>query len=173
MTSIYTKTGDNGTTALLGPHRVEKNCPIINSVGELDELSAFIGSARLVNDFKILAEVQQTIYLASAAICAVGEKAERMFAFPDGEIEKLENLIDLYSSDLPELKSFIYPGSNEASTRLHIARAVCRRVERSLYNHATPRSVLIYFNRLSDLLFTLARVADARSGNSDVTFKER
>lgn len=172
MSPIYTKTGDGGTTGLLNGQRVSKNTPVIKSVGEMDELNAFIGSAKLLTPIPMLDEIQRNIYLASAVICAVGGKAEDKFDFPSSAIEKIENLIDLYSNDLPELKDFIFPGQSEASTRMHIARAVCRRVERSLYDHQTPYNVTVYFNRLSDLFFTLARWVDHKEGNSDVKFSK-
>lgn len=175
---IYTRTGDDGTTGTLGAERLRKNDPRIISIGEMDELSACLGLAKaipaVVAAFPILGEIQKHIYEASAALIAGGGKGEDRFRFPSSRVSEIENEIDKHDADLPPLRDFIYPGQTEASARLHLARAVCRRVERSLCSveaPSAPAEVNQYFNRVSDLLFVLARWIDHQQGAHDIAFK--
>jgi cob(I)alamin adenosyltransferase len=167
---LYTKKGDRGQTSLFSGRRAAKFDPRVAAVGDLDELSASLGLARVAypdaND--LLCRAQKALYTISAIVSAEGRQID--LKFDDAEIEALEAEIDRATDALPPLRDFIYPGEGEASARLHMARAVARRAERSLAaleEPPPPENVLAYLNRLSDLLFALARLADQQSGHSD------
>lgn len=169
-TKLYTKKGDRGQTSLFSGRRAAKFDPRVAAVGDLDELSASLGLARLVfpegND--LLSGAQKALYTISAIVSAEARKID--LAFNDAETAALEAEIDRATDALPPLRDFIYPGEAEASARLHMARAVARRAERSvaaLDEPPVPESALAYLNRLSDLLFALARLADLHSGHAD------
>ncbi len=163
--AIYTKTGDGGQTGLFGGRRVSKSDPIIVANGELDELTSTLGLARVAMDggihCSLVLRVQQDIYVIMGMIAG--------YESPNHELEArivvFEQAIDTVTNALDELHAFVIPGDNEPSARLHVARAVCRRAERALValqteNESTDISVIVrYLNRLSDLLFTLARAA--------------
>jgi cob(I)alamin adenosyltransferase len=163
-TKIYTKKGDNGRTSLFSGRRAHKNDLRVTVVGDLDELSAVLGMARIVNPdiSEEIRSIQERLYLISAIVSAE-DRPLNDIVLPWEEIHRLEAVIDRISSLLPPLKDFIFPGESEASCRLHVARAVARRAERNLtalQNPAPPDSVLAFVNRLSDLLFVFARFAD-------------
>lgn len=167
---LYTKKGDGGETSLFSGRRAEKFDPRVAAVGDLDELSASIGLARVAypsaND--LLRSVQRALYTISAVVSA--ERRPVGVKFDETEVAALEIEIDRASAELPELREFIFPGEAEPSCRLHMARAVARRAERSvsaLAEPTPPEPVLAYLNRLSDLLFVLARQADHRRGASE------
>jgi cob(I)alamin adenosyltransferase len=171
---LYTRKGDGGATSLFSGRRAEKFDPRVGAVGDLDELSASVGLARLAypsaND--LLRSVQRALYTISAIVSAEDRPTEMTLS--DAEVIALEDEIDRISERLPELREFIYPGADEASCRLHFARAVARRAERAiagLVEPAAPATSLAFLNRLSDLLFVLARQADYSHGRSDATFK--
>jgi cob(I)alamin adenosyltransferase len=169
--STTTKTGDDGTTSLPGGERVPKDHPRIECLGALDELNAFLGAARCaavkLHNREIIKTIQEEI-LTISGIIAGGEShsitapADR----PDPAFNtvRLENWAAELEAALPPLRKFIIPGANPTAARLHIARTVCRRAERRLVslNHAepVPPGLLKYMNRLSDLLFLLARDAE-------------
>jgi len=145
-TKIYTKKGDRGQTSLFSGSRVDKFDSRVAAVGDLDELSAAIGAARLANRdlSESLRLIQQTIYTISAIVSAEHRQVAAL-DFQDDEVHKLEESIDRISASLPPLKDFIFPGQAEASCRLHVARAVARRAERSiamLQDPAPPDSCL-------------------------------
>ena len=160
---IYTKTGDDGTTALFGGDRVKKSDNRICAGGEIDELTSVLGwvSISLDSDAQVLfTGIQKDLYHIMAVIA--GSKQ------PVSQLKKqtvyFEKEIDRMEKALPKLTRFILPGGTEAASRLHVARAVCRRAERAavyVFNHdASPKEsaeIIKYLNRLSDLLFTLAR----------------
>ncbi len=163
---ISTKTGDDGTTSLLGGERVSKNDPLIRTVGELDELNAVLGTAKVElafadpqsEDTKLLARVQMELFSFGAELMRPTDDATLW----DNSVQFLETRIAELESRLPPLVAFVLPGQNRASAQLHVARTVCRRVERSLVGlletQVEPRLFLVtYLNRLSDLLFLLAR----------------
>jgi len=157
---LYTKKGDRGQTSLFSGRRAAKFDPRVAAVGDLDELSASLGLARVAypdaND--LLCRAQKALYTISAIVSAEGRQID--LKFDDAEIEALEAEIDRATD----------PGEGETSARLHMARAVARRAERSLAaleEPPPPENVLAYLNRLSDLLFALARLADQQSGHSD------
>lgn len=154
---IYTKIGDAGTTRLCDGQRVSKNSLRIAAYGEIDELSSFIGLAasfsRNKKFKKILTDIQHDLF-ALAAPSGIG----------DEKIIKLEKIIDEVSDSLKPLKQFILPGGTKLAAHLHAARTVCRRVERTVTglaeNEGLNKNTIPYLNRLSDLLFTLARKAN-------------
>ncbi len=160
--AIYTKTGDRGETGLFGGRRVSKSDPIIMANGELDELTCTLGWARIMIDgahVTLIEQVQHDIYVMMGLLAGYESPVEEL----KNRIEIFEQTIDTVTSDLPELHAFVIPGDTESSARLHVARAVCRRVERALValRHESQVShldvIIRYMNRLSDLLFTLAR----------------
>lgn len=169
MTKIYTKTGDAGETSLLRGERVTKDCVTIRVVGELDELSCVLGIARAcarpipAGDLAARIEKIQADLLRLGAEVAAAQRESVAAAnkISLAEVEDLEKQIDEMSTDLPELKNFILPGSGEADAYLHLARAVCRRAERELVALGKDAPVraeaFAYLNRLSDWLFTAAR----------------
>jgi cob(I)alamin adenosyltransferase len=166
---IYTKKGDGGVTSLFSGRRTAKSDPFVAAVGDLDELSAALGLAGVAYPIVAgeLRAIQHILYVISAILSAEGTRPE--FAVADAEIEKLEHAIDTASDGLPELRDFIYPGESEASSRLHMARAIARRAERSAaaLGDPVPAAVLAYLNRLSDLLFVWARQADFAAGHGE------
>ncbi|GHV86885.1 ATP--cob(I)alamin adenosyltransferase [Spirochaetia bacterium] len=158
--SISTKTGDNGTTSFLGGGQVPKDHPRIECLGTLDELNVFLGAVRCAavktRTGEIIKTVQEELLVISGIIAGGQEPA------PD--TSRLDNRIAELEAALPPLRSFIIPGANPASVQLHIARTVCRRAERRLVSlnsaELVPPGLLRYMNRLSDMLFLLARVED-------------
>ncbi len=164
---IYTKTGDNGTTALIGGIRVPKNHLRIEAYGTLDELIAYAGVVRdhVTNEelSKNLIHIQDKL-MVCAAILASGndEFYEKLPKLSNEDIVWLEKQIDKMEEKLPKLNKFILPGGHPAVSFCHVARTVCRRAERitlSLYNSTTiPELLLKYLNRLSDYLFVLSRL---------------
>jgi len=170
---IYTKTGDNGTTALFGGTRVPKHHIRIESYGTVDELNCWLGLIRdqnISNSSKQeLTKIQEDLFTLGAILATDPEKAvlkngkERLniSKIGDSHIHKLEFAIDTMEQDLPQMTHFILPGGHTTVSYCHIARTVCRRAERMatlLYeNEAFDERVLCYLNRLSDYLFVLAR----------------
>jgi cob(I)alamin adenosyltransferase len=175
---IYTKTGDDGTTGLLGPDRVAKDSARIEAYGTVDELNACLGVARaagLAADHDALvARLQDDLFALGAALADPDANGRFHHAIQSSHIEGLEQTIDALESGLPALTQFILPGGTPAAAQLHQARTVCRRAERRLLTlMQTPgESVavenLVYLNRLSDLLFVLARAVNQSTGVADV-----
>ncbi|MDR1278034.1 MAG: cob(I)yrinic acid a,c-diamide adenosyltransferase [Treponema sp.] len=162
--SICTKTGDDGTTGLGGNRRLPKDHIRIECIGTLDELGAFLGDAKTAmreDTENIIEEVQRELVKLSALLAGAAE-TETESGGPDEEL--LDTLIRRLEDTLPPLRIFILPGSSLASAKLHIARTVCRRAERRLVSlnreEGIPPPALRYINRLSDLLFLLARNED-------------
>ncbi|MCG8321340.1 MAG: cob(I)yrinic acid a,c-diamide adenosyltransferase [Cytophagales bacterium] len=163
---IYTKTGDKGTTALLGGTRVPKSHDRIEAYGTVDELNSYIG---LVGDQEvngsrkaILREIQDRLFTIGSSLASDPEKSK--VKIPDlleSDITMLEEQIDLMNEDLPEMRFFILPGGHTAVSACHIARCVCRRAERLAINlgqnEFVAELVIKYLNRLSDYLFVLSR----------------
>ena len=164
---IYTKTGDKGTTSLIGGTKVPKSDLRIDAYGNVDELNSYIGLAiELINDQssrESLREIQDRLFTIGSLLACDPEKEIRM-KLPGlyaSDITRLEHMIDAMNEELPEMKSFILPGGSKSVATLHIARCVCRRTERAVVLLASsqqlPEHVLVYLNRLSDYLFVLAR----------------
>jgi len=179
---IYTKTGDRGTTGLFGGGRVPKDDVRVEAYGEVDELNAVLGMARAIEMMprvdEIIAPVQRDLFSIGAILATPDlEKMREQLAkarIDEGRIEQLERAIDDCDVELPPLTAFILPGGTPKAAALHVARTVCRRAERRVIHlqHAVeiPQVVVIYLNRLSDLLFSLARVANKRAGAGEVTW---
>jgi cob(I)alamin adenosyltransferase len=180
---IYTRTGDRGKTGLFGGVRVDKDDIRVEAYGTVDETNAAIGAARALGLSPVvdavLTRVQEDLFVLGAELATAPDKVERL-GFPllgSSDVERLEQAIDAAELGLAPLKSFILPGGSTAAAALHLARTVCRRAERRLLTAAkaaTVRSELVvYLNRLSDLLFVLARTANHDAGIADVPWTPR
>jgi len=163
---IYTKTGDKGYTSLIGGTRVPKHHLRIESYGTVDELNSYIGLIRdqeiSEHDKALLKEIQDRLFTIGSSLAADPEKSRMVIPdLTNGDIELLEQEMDLMNETLPPLKHFILPGGSNTVSYCHIARCVCRRAERLSVHLAeestVDKRVNIYLNRLSDYLFTLAR----------------
>ena len=168
MSKIYTRTGDKGTTSLVGGKRVSKTDPRLDAYGTIDELNSFIGLMLSTMDGKAESEenirwIQQKLFNIGG--CLATDTAS--FQLHDSckvlapDVERMEHMIDALTDGLPEQRSFILPGGTQAASYAHVARTVCRRAERlilALPDEAkAPSELLQYINRLSDYLFVLAR----------------
>lgn len=172
---IYTRTGDAGETGLFGGQRVTKDALRVHAYGSTDECNAAIGVVRAVGlDPELddlLAQVQNQLFVVGADLATPGEHASipRIGA---PEVTFLEGWIDRLEAELTPLRQFILPGGTPAAAQLHLARTTCRRAERWVVSLAQAEpinaEVLVYLNRLSDLLFVVARAANARAGAADV-----
>ena len=171
LSKIYTRTGDDGTTGLGDGTRVAKDSARVNAYGTVDEANSTIGlllAAELPDGVReLLTRIQHQLFDLGGVLCIPGHAA--VF---DADVDALEARLDHYNDDLPPLKDFILPGGGEAAARCHIARTVVRRAERdavTLSRHDAVRPQAIrYLNRLSDLLFVLARVLARSSGHGEV-----
>jgi cob(I)alamin adenosyltransferase len=167
LSKIYTRTGDDGTTGLGDGTRVAKDSARVSAYGTVDEANSAIGlllAAELPAQMReLLTAVQHQLFDLGGELCIPGHAA-----IDDADVERLEQHLDRYNDPLPPLKDFILPGGGEAAARCHVARTVVRRAEReavTLSHHDAVRPQAIrYLNRLSDLLFVLARVL-AREGD--------
>lgn len=174
---IYTKTGDAGSTGLIGGRRVAKNSLRISAIGEIDELNALVGVSRTsIDDEKLewmMDNVQAWLFEVGAELASPGE--EKFQTIGSEEIEDLETSIDDQTAALPELKNFILPGGTSAAAYLHLARSVCRRAERTLLdlNDEEPvrGELKVFLNRLADWLFIAARTANRVRNVDDVNWK--
>ena len=179
---IYTRTGDQGDTGLFGGGRVPKDHPRVAAYGDVDELSSVIGLARATAPTEffdpLLESVQRDLFaiggqLASPEPEKVAKALEKADLSADRAAE-FEQVMDEADLELPPLRAFVLPGGTPKAAALHLARTVCRRAERSVVHLAhdapVPAGFVVYLNRLSDLLFTLARLANHRAGTGDVTW---
>ena len=177
---IYTRAGDTGETGLIGGQRVPKDDLRVEATGAVDELNAQLGVARTVVRDRDLEEVfdrlQNRLFDLGAELATPKVAQKTASAITTAEVKVLEGIIDLYQETLPPLREFILPVGNAVAAALHVARTICRRAERRVVtlHRKEPLNpeVLRYLNRLSDLLFVLARVANARSMIADVTWKK-
>jgi cob(I)alamin adenosyltransferase len=179
---IYTRTGDDGTTGLFGGGRVKKASLRVEAYGTVDELNAALGVARATklpeSIDAVLAEVQVDLFALGAELACVPGKEEKlgMPLLSSEEGARLERAIDAAEEGLPPLTSFVLPGGTPQAAALHLARTVCRRAERAVLaiEEAPSRAeVVVYLNRLSDLLFVLARRANHVAGVVDVPWAPR
>jgi cob(I)alamin adenosyltransferase len=179
---LYTKTGDDGTTGLFGGGRLPKSSSRVDAYGTIDETNAAIGVARAARlepaIDTVLALVQQDLFVLGAELaCVPGRESKLQMALLDApDIERLERAIDEADAGCPPLKSFVLPGGSPQAATLHLARTVCRRAERAVLaidDGPVRREIVIYLNRLSDLLFALARRANVAAGVQDVPWKPR
>jgi cob(I)alamin adenosyltransferase len=177
LNRIYTKSGDLGETGLGSGLRVRKDHPRVAAYGEIDELNACIGIALATEgppERELLRSIQNDLFDVGGDLCfpiGEAEEAGKNLRVTSGQVEKLEKAIDRLNEHLEPLRTFVLPGGSVASAHLHLARTVCRRAERSVVTlmgeeRINPQ-VLIYLNRLSDLMFVLARVAND-GGKEDV-----
>ena len=179
---IYTRTGDSGETGLFGGGRVPKDHPRVAAYGDVDELNSAIGVARATPPAALFDE---TLDLVQRDLFAIGGH----LATPDPEkvatalekaelsaerVSQFEQVMDAADQELPPLHAFVLPAGTPKAAALHLARTVCRRAERSVvhlaHETAVPALFVVYLNRLSDFLFTLARLANHRDGAGDVTW---
>lgn len=179
---LYTKTGDDGTTGLFGGARVKKASERVEAYGTVDELNAALGLARAhgLSAFceGVLARVQSELFVLGAELaCVPGKEANMKMKLLDAEDSTaLERAIDSAEEGLPPLKSFVLPGGTLGAAALHLARTICRRAERAVLTVSEPparREVVVYLNRLSDLLFVMARYENAQAHVPDVPWAPR
>lgn len=177
-TKIYTKTGDDGTTGLFGGGRVPKDSARIEAYGNVDELDSVLGLCAAASEYawlkKLLQAIQEKLFVLGADL-ATPLETRSTYDIPrveESDSTRLEHLIDEHVAALPALEHFILPGGSELAARLHFARTVCRRAERSLVHLARIEEIgehdVIFLNRLSDLLFVLARRANQLADVADV-----
>lgn len=172
---IYTKTGDKGTTSLYGGKRVKKNHPRIKVCGSIDELNSLLGVALTkLEDKKVkefIEQVQKDLFLIGTNL---SDAPANLDIFSQ-RVEEMEKYIDEFSEKLPKLKNFILPRGNEAACYLFFARAVARRLERELValsdKESVDEKILVYFNRLSDLLFVMGRYVNFKKGTEEEIWK--
>ena len=190
MVKIYTRTGDEGDTGLIGGQRVSKNSLRIESYGTVDELNSCLGvvlalSRQFVTQLGVRTKIDAFITRTQDELFNIGSilasprisEQETASRISQENIDELEKLMDLLESDLPPLKNFILPGGHMASAQFHTARSICRRAERHVVALADkeplPKIIVIYLNRLSDTLFVLARWVNAKSGIQEPTWRAR
>jgi len=177
LTKIYTRTGDDGTTGLVGGKRVSKHSPRIWAYGTVDELNSAIGLARALKPDKktdaILAGIQNDLFNLGAELATLGRSRIRI---EPARITTLEKLMDELTPKLGPLREFILPGGTPVAAQLHVARTICRRAERFCVRLAREdrigATVVPYLNRLSDALFVLARWANKHQGVKEVCWKK-
>lgn len=178
---IYTKTGDEGQTGLFGGARVSKASLRVEAYGEVDELNSAVGWARVaVSDpdlDALLNQIQNDLFEVGAELGSTEERKQKsaMPLITEPQVEALERAIDKYEEGPPPLTSFVLPGGSEGASRFHLARCVCRRAERAVVELGAQEKLrgelLRYVNRLSDLLFVLARYASYVAGVEDIPWK--
>lgn len=177
---IYTKTGDDGTTALFDGTRVAKDHQRVDTYGDVDELNASLGVAiASLNDEeikKLLLQIQRDLFALGAKLANPQHKKQKAKAdFGENKITALEKAIDQCESEIDPIKNFILHGGSITTAYLDLARTVCRRAERKLVslnqNETIDPLILIYLNRLSDLLFMLGRVVNKRLGVKDIPWE--
>jgi cob(I)alamin adenosyltransferase len=179
---IYTRTGDTGETGLFGGGRVPKDDPRVAAYGDVDELNSVLGMVRATAAQQffdpLLVSIQRDLFsigghLATPDPERVAKALEKAELSP-ARISEFEQVMDAAEEELEPLRAFVLPAGTPLAASLHLARTVCRRAERNVvhlaHTDAVPELFLVYLNRLSDLLFTLARVANHRGGVPDVTW---
>ncbi len=172
LTKIYTRTGDQGETGLSGGDRIAKDNALIHAIGDIDELNSLLGllasktQGDIASDIKV---IQNDLFNVG------GELSSSQKLIRQSSINWLEERLDQLNDDLPPLKEFILPGGGEAASVCHLARSVCRRAERQLVaaNREQPinAELLAYINRLSDLLFVMARAITRQMGEEEIYWK--
>lgn len=181
VSRAYTRTGDKGTTGLFGGPRVSKSSPRIEAYGCIDELNSFIGLARSFADEKdidqILKQVQDDLFIVGADLATPlkAKVAKKVPRITRQHTSRLEGVADRLDKELQPLKTFILPTGSRFATHLQVARAVCRRAERKIVDLSKKEEIndeiIPYVNRLSSLLFVMARVVNKRSGNIEVPWR--
>jgi cob(I)alamin adenosyltransferase len=175
LSKIYTRTGDKGTTGLGDGTRTPKDSTRVEAFGTVDELNSAIGLLLAENDLPgavraVLTNIQHELFDLGGELCLPGYAGIR----PD-QVNRLEEILDELNTDLPPLKEFILPGGNRPAALCHMARSVCRRAERRVVTLLRTETVqppaLTYLNRLSDLLFVIARVLARQAGGEEVLWR--
>jgi cob(I)alamin adenosyltransferase len=182
---IYTRTGDAGDTALFGGGRVSKDHHRVSAYGTVDELNASVGVAvATVADAEIrerLGHIQHDLFAVGAALATIPPQEDRprpkgLPELPMKRVAEMERWIDEADAELAPLRAFILPGGSPGAAALHLARTVCRRAERAVVHLATleqvDEGIVVYLNRLSDLLFMFARQENHRAGTADVEWRK-
>lgn len=179
---IYTKTGDRGETGLFGGPRVGKDAPRIEAYGTVDELNSVLGLVRAqlaAGEIDVLAaRIQNDLFALGAQLATPDPSAHQTALIGPPQIAALESAIDHFEARLEPLTEFVLPGGTPAAAHLHLARTVCRRAERrvvTLSRHSSEpiaTDVIVYLNRLSDLLFVLARAVNREAGVGDVAWQK-
>lgn len=179
---IYTRTGDEGDTALFGGGRVPKDHPRVAAYGDVDELNSVLGLVRATAEEQffdpLLESIQRDLFSIGGHLATPDPKrvmkALEKAALSPARVSEFEQIMDTAEQELAPLRAFVLPAGTPIAASLHLARTVCRRAERSVVHlahaEAVPELFVIYLNRLSDLLFTLARLANRRDGVRDVTW---
>jgi cob(I)alamin adenosyltransferase len=178
---IYTRTGDDGSTGLLGPGRVPKSSPRIEAYGSVDELNAVLGTVRALDTGRWidaeLGAIQSLLFTLGASLAAVAAGARDLDRLGPDDVVQLEQWIDRLDAPLPPLKTFVLPAGTALAAQLHLARTVCRRAERRVVALAAIEPVdgdtLRYLNRLADLLFVMARACNQRAGVAETAWQAR
>ncbi len=183
ITKVYTRTGDDGSTALGTGTRLPKEAPRIEAYGTVDELNSFLGvavAAGLPDGLAdVMATIQNDLFHLGSDLCIPEDdpEAPEVPRIEPRHVERLEAWIDAWQEELEPLQNFILPGGSVAAAHLHVARTVCRRAERDVValsrTETVGEPVLRYLNRLSDLLFVAARYANLKAGVSDVLWDSR
>jgi cob(I)alamin adenosyltransferase len=177
LTSIYTRTGDDGTTGLGTGDRVAKECARVEAYGTVDELNCCLGLVLASRDLpdpvlSCLQDIQQRLFDLGGELAVPGRDV-----LTSSDVSGLESALDDFNAALPPLKDFILPGGSESAARCHLARAVCRRAERRTWTLSRDEPVnaesLRYLNRLSDLLFVIARVLARAGGGAEILWQAR
>ena len=177
---IYTRTGDDGTTGLLGPGRVLKHAARVEAYGAVDELNAALGRVRALDVQNWLAAelstLQSKLFHVGAELAApTAEVLGKLERITDEDVAALERWIDRLDAELPPLASFVLPGGSALGADLHVARTVCRRAERRLVallqSEAVDTRLVRYLNRLGDLLFVMARWCNQRAGTAETAWQ--
>ena len=175
LTKIYTRTGDNGTTGLADGSRVGKDAPRVDAIGDVDEMNSSIGLL-LAEDLPqamraSMVAVQHDLFDLGGELCLPGHTL-----INEGHVTRLEQALDQLNATLSPLQEFVLPGGSRAAAAAHLARTVCRRAERKLValsrTDDVPPLLLQYLNRLSDLLFVLARALNRYAGGGDVLWEQ-
>jgi cob(I)alamin adenosyltransferase len=180
---LYTRTGDRGETALFGGGRVPKDHPRVEAYGSVDELNSVLGVAlSFIRRRRVAAALRliqnELLNVGSELASESGPKADRgrTFSDPESKIADLERLIDEYDAKLPPLRTFILPSGSQAGALLHLARSVCRRAERAVARLSRQEDVnphlIVYLNRLSDLLFVLARYVNKAARKPETPWRK-
>src|SRR5688572_13122424 len=179
---IYTRTGDRGETGLFGGGRVPKDHPRVAAYGDVDELNSAIGVARATGPRSphdaLLETIQRDLFAIGGHLATPDpDKVRKALAraeLAESRAAEFERVMDEADTELPELRAFVLPAGTPQAAALHLARTVCRRAERSVihlgHEAEVPELFIVYLNRLSDLLFTLARLANHRAGSGDVVW---
>lgn len=174
LSKIYTRTGDKGATGLGDGTRVEKDHPRVEACGAVDELNSALGALlaeEIPQDIRaILTDIQHELFDLGGELSMPGRAA-----LAEGQVTRLEHILDELNAELGPLKEFVLPGGTRAAALCHLARTVCRRAERRVVNLRKSEPVsdtaIKYLNRLSDLLFVIARTLNRRAGQSDVLWQ--